>query len=82
MSGATVRCTGLTATWCPICGTCTCPADPQTGERNLDTDGCPLHDTSSLHGDPYVGCHLYARHGACYCSAGLAGPCPAEGGAS
>ena len=83
MSGDAQPCTGVTAIWCPACGDCTCPVDPQTGDcRSLDTDGCPLHGMSSLHGDPYIGCHLYARHGACYCSTGLPGSCPAESGAS
>ncbi len=37
-------CTGLTAEWCPIHGTCTC-------DRESDLDGltCPLHSPNSNH---------------------------------
>jgi hypothetical protein len=37
--------TGLTASWCPRCGACTCP-DPLEG---LDDPSCPLHSPSSPH---------------------------------
>ncbi len=76
----TVPCTGTTATWCPAHGDCTCPADPQTGDRpSLDADGCPLHDSFSVHGERHASCRLFAERGACYCSTGLPGPCPVEG---
>lgn len=31
-------CTGLTASWCAVCGSCTCP-------------DCPLHAPDSLHAE-------------------------------
>lgn len=43
------ECTGVTATWCPIHGDCTCPPDPD--ERYLNDDGCPLHDSASSHAE-------------------------------
>lgn len=36
---------GISARWCPVCGTCTCPID----DGDLDTPGCPVHGTMSLH---------------------------------
>jgi hypothetical protein len=42
-----VRCTGLSARWCPRCGNCTC-RDP---EGSLDDWDCPLHGEFSRHGD-------------------------------
>lgn len=37
------RCTGLTATWCPVHGQCTCrPQHGMPGPGN--DDGCPLHE--------------------------------------
>ena len=40
------KCTGLSASWCPVCGDCTCDVD---GERNAKD--CKLHSPSSKHGD-------------------------------
>jgi len=40
------QCTGLTARWCPVCGTCACG---DTDE--LCQPGCPLHDPDSPHGE-------------------------------
>jgi hypothetical protein len=40
-------CTGLTARWCPRCGTCSCPID---GEA-LSDFACPLHGVHSKHAD-------------------------------
>lgn len=39
-------CTGVSASWCPVCGDCLCrnPADK-------NDDGCPLHDASSPHAE-------------------------------
>lgn len=50
-----MRCTGLTAVWCPICGDCCCN-DPDLeltpGEREMrDSMVCPLHSPLSLHAD-------------------------------
>lgn len=42
-------CTGLTASWCPRCGDCTCPRRESDGDCRFDTPGCPLHDPSSPH---------------------------------
>jgi hypothetical protein len=44
------RCTGVSARWCPIHGDCTCP-DDYTDIHYLNAEGCPLHDSASLHGD-------------------------------
>lgn len=44
--GEPVACEGLTARWCPRCGTCTCPQD-----GDLNADGCPLHDPRSTHAE-------------------------------
>ena len=46
-------CTGIAAGWCPNCGTCTCPEDPDTHEVDIrdghcDPD-CPLHSMASPH---------------------------------
>jgi hypothetical protein len=39
-----VTCTGISAGWCPIHGTCTCV------DRNMDdADDCPLHGLTSNH---------------------------------
>lgn len=43
-AGRVKRCTGITATWCPIHGDCTCEPD-----FPLDSPGCPLHDMRSTH---------------------------------
>lgn len=47
-----VVCTGNSASWCPIHGTCTCPRD---GEglpiEGLDDPGCPLHRDGTLHAE-------------------------------
>jgi hypothetical protein len=38
-------CTGLTARWCPQCGTCACPG----GDSDMNDVGCPLHAPASQH---------------------------------
>lgn len=56
------HCTGVSARWCPVHGTCTCPtyaddpehADPASASDDydvdsMDDDSCPLHSTSSTH---------------------------------
>lgn len=45
MAQLRIECTGVSATWCPICGDCTC-AD----EADLNDDDCPLHSDESKHG--------------------------------
>lgn len=47
---AVPACTGLTASWCPLCGDCTCPRDT-SAERTLTDDGCPLHAFWSDHAE-------------------------------
>ena len=47
---ARVPCTGLFARWCPNCGRCTCPGDPERGDA-LDHPACSLHAAASPHGD-------------------------------
>ncbi len=45
------RCTGITATWCPVHGDCTCSLDDSFDPvPTLNDDGCPLHDSASAHG--------------------------------
>lgn len=45
-----VRCTGISASWCPRCGDCKCP---ERGEfaGDMDSPDCPLHALNSTHGD-------------------------------
>lgn len=44
-----VTCTGVTATWCPRCGDCTCDRHAD-GEVDFDVLGtCPLHSCGSDH---------------------------------
>lgn len=43
------ECTGIAATWCPVCGDCTC-LKYADGERDeYDNASCPLHAPSSAH---------------------------------
>lgn len=42
-------CTGIAASWCPRCGTCTCPF-----EKHGDNPTCPLHAENSTHADDGV----------------------------
>lgn len=41
--------TGISATWCPLCGTCTCPDREDGNGRTLDHPGCPLHSHDRTH---------------------------------
>jgi hypothetical protein len=50
------RCTGVTATWCPVCGDCSCPQAPEPPLPPADPR-CPLHGEGSSHGE------LEADHG-------------------
>ncbi len=52
-------CTGETASWCPVCGTCTCPReeDPRSsmhGARLEYSASCPLHGERSEHAQGLV----------------------------
>lgn len=43
-------CTGVAASWCPVCGDCTCPvADDGVTRPNLDGEDCRLHGKDSDH---------------------------------
>lgn len=42
-----VKCTGVSASWCPICGDCCCE-EPESSKCD---DGCPLHSYWSRHGE-------------------------------
>lgn len=42
------ECTGTSASWCPVCGDCSCPENDY-GERTLDDDSCRLHSRRSKH---------------------------------
>lgn len=44
-------CTGITATWCPRCGECTCVRD-RSDAPSLCDPRCPLHAPGSDHGEP------------------------------
>jgi hypothetical protein len=50
------RCTGLTARWCPLHGTCQCVTINDHGGRewadHMDHDNCPLHNMESKHPAP------------------------------
>jgi hypothetical protein len=41
------ECTGLTARWCPRCGTCACPEYP----ADMNSPSCPLHAPTSPHAE-------------------------------
>lgn len=41
------ECTGLSASWCPVHGDCTCPEPLEA----LDADACPLHSDASSHAE-------------------------------
>lgn len=43
-------CTGLTARWCPRCGTCACQPDP----AEMSSPLCPLHAATSQHAEAGV----------------------------
>jgi hypothetical protein len=43
-------CTGVSASWCPVHGDCSCPR-LDTGEREEEAQDCPLHGEKSAHGD-------------------------------
>lgn len=46
------ECTGIAASWCPICGTCICP-DPVDDDHTRDEHpACPLHGLISQHAEP------------------------------
>lgn len=54
-------CTGLAASWCPVCGDCTCPEPCAEGENEAPTTyledapvSCPLHGSTSRHADTSV----------------------------
>lgn len=51
------ECTGLSASWCPNHGDCTCGLQDQAGlvydgGRTLTDEDCPLHSPSSPHAEP------------------------------
>jgi hypothetical protein len=46
----TAGCTGVSASWCPVHGDCSCPR-LDTGEREEEAQDCPLHGEKSAHGD-------------------------------
>lgn len=50
MADRGLLCTGIAASWCPVCGDCACPRTVD-GERidNEGADDCPLHAASSAH---------------------------------
>lgn len=54
-----VPCTGLAASWCPVCGTCTCPRYDDGGRVRDDAGtvwgaSCPLHGATSTHAEGEV----------------------------
>lgn len=48
------ECTGLTATWCPRHGTCTCSRDAGGERAEMDNRECPLHGLDSDHADAEI----------------------------
>ena len=44
--GEPVHCTGVSAAWCPRCGSCTCDR-----AANMDNPDCPLHSEDSHHAE-------------------------------
>lgn len=40
-------CTGISASWCPVCGDCACT----DREQALDDLDCPLHSPMSIHAE-------------------------------
>ena len=44
------RCTGITASWCPVCGDCKCER-PSDFAGDMDQPNCPLHALNSTHGE-------------------------------
>lgn len=46
-------CTGLTASWCPVHGDCSCPDRETVGD--LDSESCPLHSSASTHAEKLKG---------------------------
>jgi hypothetical protein len=53
-----MACTGISASWCPECGDCTCPYDEFGFIGDRDTPGCPLHDPNSPHAERKFYCGL------------------------
>jgi len=47
-----VECSGISASWCPIHGDCTCTIDEDTFEITMGEPKCPLHGDESRHGEP------------------------------
>lgn len=44
-------CTGLVASWCPVCGDCSCPQDEDGGRIAFEDAGCRLHGPKSKHAE-------------------------------
>ncbi len=44
----TERCTGIAASWCPLCGACTCSWSGGEPDRGSDR-ACPLHGDDARH---------------------------------
>lgn len=42
-----IRCTGVSASWCPRCGDCTC----RNVDESRDDEDCPLHSATSRHAE-------------------------------
>ena len=47
---AKIPCTGIAASWCPNCGTCSCKLG-STGEVTRHSPTCALHGEKSNHGE-------------------------------
>lgn len=44
------ECTGVSASWCPVCGECSCPRE-EDGEWGEPNEDCPLHGRRSTHAE-------------------------------
>lgn len=44
-------CEGWSASWCPVCGDCTCPYHEGYGRSHGEDERCPLHGVASAHAE-------------------------------
>jgi hypothetical protein len=49
-----IACSGVSASWCPNCGDCTCPQEERSGFINRSHPDCPLHGVNSKHAEGIV----------------------------
>jgi hypothetical protein len=61
-----MQCTGISASWCPVHGDCTCPTNEHgetitmDGEElGKDNPDCPLHGIRTDHGEQIIASTLW-----------------------